>query len=115
MVQYLLKSSAVSFSTLTEATTALSYGFPPVELSPRVVTLWYRPPEILFGDVLYAEPVDYWALGCIFGELLKHAPLLPGKTEVRRMDGSSVVGFWAVEPTAQVVHCSSLNTTLLKN
>ena len=27
-----------------------------------VVTRWYRPPEILVGDV-YGPPVDIWALG----------------------------------------------------
>lgn len=37
----------------------------------RVVTLWYRSPELLLGSREYDEAVDIWALGCVFSELLK--------------------------------------------
>ena len=43
-------------------------------LSPTVVTLWYRAPEILLGggsSAAYDEAVDMWACGCVFAELLK--------------------------------------------
>ncbi|EFJ42972.1 hypothetical protein VOLCADRAFT_32096, partial [Volvox carteri f. nagariensis] len=43
-----------------------------------VVTRWYRPPEVLVGDH-YGPPVDIWALGCIFAEMLIGRPLFPGK------------------------------------
>ncbi|GAX84746.1 hypothetical protein CEUSTIGMA_g12168.t1 [Chlamydomonas eustigma] len=43
-----------------------------------VVTRWYRPPEILVGDV-YGPAVDVWAVGCIFMELMTGKPLFPGK------------------------------------
>ncbi|GIL72881.1 hypothetical protein Vretifemale_3169 [Volvox reticuliferus] len=43
-----------------------------------VVTRWYRPPEVLVGDT-YGPPVDIWALGCIFAEMLVGRPLFPGK------------------------------------
>ncbi|GLI68945.1 hypothetical protein VaNZ11_013470 [Volvox africanus] len=43
-----------------------------------VVTRWYRPPEVLVGDT-YGPPVDIWALGCIFAEMLMGRPLFPGK------------------------------------
>jgi cyclin-dependent kinase 7 len=49
--------------------------------SPQAVTLWYRAPEILFGAKRYATPVDVWAMGCVFGELLKRSPLFPGQSE----------------------------------
>lgn len=50
-------------------------------MTPRVVTLWYRPPELLFGSQVYTESLDMWAVGCIIGELLLQQPLLPGKNE----------------------------------
>lgn len=55
-------------------------------MTPKVVTLWYRAPELLFGDLNYTTAVDMWSAGCIFGELLKHAPLLPGKVEKQQVD-----------------------------
>jgi cyclin-dependent kinase 9 len=36
----------------------------------RVVTLWYRPPELLLGERNYGSPVDLWGAGCIMAEVL---------------------------------------------
>jgi serine/threonine protein kinase len=47
----------------------------------QVVTLWYRAPELLLGAPTYGPQVDLWAAGCILGELIHHAPLMPGKAE----------------------------------
>lgn len=55
-------------------------------LTPRVVTLWYRAPEILLGCETYTAAVDMWACGCIFGELLLQEPLMPGKTEIDQIE-----------------------------
>ncbi|KAF9438167.1 NADPH-dependent diflavin oxidoreductase 1 [Entomortierella beljakovae] len=65
---------------------ARSFGLPSRPMTPKVVTLWYRAPELLFGDSDYTTAVDMWSVGCIFGELLKHAPLLPGKVEKQQVD-----------------------------
>lgn len=52
-------------------------------LTPKLVTLWYRAPEILLRCPKYGLPVDVWALGCILCELLKKGlPILPGRNEV---------------------------------
>jgi serine/threonine protein kinase len=48
----------------------------------RVITRWYRPPELLLGSTLYDSSVDCWSLGCIFAELVCGYPLFPGETEV---------------------------------
>lgn len=50
-------------------------------ITPRVVTLWYRAPELLLGSDSYGPAIDAWALGCILGELLKGQPLFPASTE----------------------------------
>eukprot|EP01080_Neovahlkampfia_damariscottae_P004567 gene4567-7951_t len=55
------------------------------QLTPRVVTLWYRSPEILLGDKEYTTSIDIWAVGCIFGELLLKEPLLPGKSDMHQL------------------------------
>ena len=51
-------------------------------LTSRVVTLWYRPPELLLGATEYGVAVDLWSTGCILAELLAGKPIMPGRTEV---------------------------------
>jgi cyclin-dependent kinase len=32
----------------------------------QVVTLWYRPPDVLMGSRQYSTSIDLWSIGCIF-------------------------------------------------
>ncbi|TPX51742.1 hypothetical protein SeLEV6574_g00122 [Synchytrium endobioticum] len=43
-----------------------------------VVTRWYRPPELILGETKYGPAVDMWGIGCVFGEMLRRQPILPG-------------------------------------
>ncbi|KAK9016720.1 hypothetical protein V6N11_079214 [Hibiscus sabdariffa] len=54
-------------------------------LTSRVVTLWYRPPELLLGATNYGAAVDLWSTGCILAELYAGKPILPGRTEVEQL------------------------------
>ncbi|CAL9215470.1 unnamed protein product [Arabidopsis halleri] len=54
-------------------------------LTSRVVTLWYRPPELLLGATEYGASVDLWSVGCVFAELLLGKPVLQGRTEVEQL------------------------------
>nr|XP_039252156.1 cyclin-dependent kinase 10-like [Styela clava] len=65
---------------------ARTYGIPAINMTPRVVTLWYRAPELLFGSKTHGTGVDMWAMGCILAELLAHKPLFPGKSELQMID-----------------------------
>lgn len=47
-----------------------------------VATRWYRPPELLVGDLQYGKPVDVWALGCLLLEMLTSQPLFPGDSDL---------------------------------
>lgn len=49
--------------------------------TPRVVTSWYRAPEICVECENYGLNVDIWSLGCIFYEMITHRPLLMGCSE----------------------------------
>lgn len=31
----------------------------------RVITQWYKPPELLYGATVYNEEVDVWSAGCV--------------------------------------------------
>merc|ERR1719491_1227498 len=59
---------------------------PPIRpLTHEVVTLGYRPPEILFGSQTYAPPVDVFAIGTIFVEMVTKRPLFPGDSEIDQL------------------------------
>ncbi|XP_010544118.1 PREDICTED: probable serine/threonine-protein kinase At1g09600 [Tarenaya hassleriana] len=54
-------------------------------LTSRVVTLWFRPPELLLGATDYGVTVDLWSSGCILAELFTGKPIMPGRTEVEQL------------------------------
>lgn len=62
------------------------FGLPSRAMTPRVVTLWYRAPELLLGSETQTTAIDMWAVGCILGELLGHKPLMPGTTEIAQLE-----------------------------
>jgi len=51
----------------------------------NVVSLFYRPPEILLGDVNYSSAIDIWSLGCIFVELFIRRNLFAGDNEINQL------------------------------
>ncbi|XP_029912880.1 cyclin-dependent kinase 6 [Myripristis murdjan] len=55
-----------------------------IALTPGVVTLWYRAPEVLLNCV-YMSSVDMWSAGCIFAELFLLRPLFRGYTEAQQL------------------------------
>jgi serine/threonine protein kinase len=67
-------------------------------LTPKVVSLWYRPPELLLGSEYYDESVDNWGAACVIGELLLGIPLMKGTSE---MDQLSKVFELLGPPTSQ--------------
>lgn len=46
--------------------------------SHEVVTLWYRPPDVLLGSTEYSTSLDMWGVGCIFVEMITGVPTFPG-------------------------------------
>ncbi|GAV84971.1 Pkinase domain-containing protein [Cephalotus follicularis] len=54
-------------------------------LTSRVVTLWYRAPELLLGATQYGVAIDLWSTGCILAELFAGKPIMPGSTEVEQL------------------------------
>jgi cyclin-dependent kinase 7 len=54
-------------------------------MTPTVVTLWYRAPELLFGSIYYGPQIDIWATACVFAELL------PRKKEGSSMQGNGQI------------------------
>ncbi|VVA96523.1 unnamed protein product [Arabis nemorensis] len=55
------------------------------QMTNRVVTLWYRAPELLHGVIEYGVGVDLWSAGCILAELLAGRPIMPGRNEIEQL------------------------------
>lgn len=47
-------------------------------MTDYVMTRWYRAPEVLLGMLEYQRSVDIWSTGCVFAEMIRKKPLLPG-------------------------------------
>eukprot|EP00042_Codosiga_hollandica_P049580 m.577807 g.577807 ORF g.577807 m.577807 type:complete len:440 (-) comp57916_c0_seq18:1632-2951(-) len=54
-------------------------------ITDYVATRWYRSPELLVGDTQYGTPVDVWAIGCVFAEMLTGRPLWPGRSDIDQL------------------------------
>lgn len=52
----------------------------------RVITLWYRPPELILGATAYGPEVDMWSAGCIMVELFTRKPIFQGHNEIMQLD-----------------------------
>ncbi|XP_047321142.1 probable serine/threonine-protein kinase At1g54610 [Impatiens glandulifera] len=69
-------------------------------LTSRVVTLWYRAPELLLGSTDYGVAIDLWSAGCILAEMFIGRPIMPGRTEVEQLHrifklcGSPTEDYW---------------------
>ncbi|KAJ7956937.1 Protein kinase-like domain-containing protein [Quillaja saponaria] len=50
-------------------------------LTNRVVTLWYRAPELLLGSTDYGVGIDLWSAGCLLAQVFVGRPIMPGRTE----------------------------------
>lgn len=57
----------------------------PNRYTNRVVTLWYRPPELLLGERNYREAVDMWGAGCIMAEMWTRSPIMQGNSEQHQL------------------------------
>ena len=71
----------------------------------RVVTLWYRAPELLLGATDYGVAVDMWSIGCLIFELICGKPLFVGATRSSRWTTS---GSCVARPTTM---CGRVGTS----
>ncbi|KAG0415284.1 hypothetical protein HPB47_007560, partial [Ixodes persulcatus] len=57
----------------------------------KVITLWYRPPELLLGEERYGPAIDVWSCGCILGELFTRKPVFQASQEMAQLESISRV------------------------
>ncbi|KAG6223529.1 hypothetical protein E4U34_000827 [Claviceps purpurea] len=53
----------------------------------RVITIWYRSPELLLGETQYTASVDVWSAACVMVEIFNRTAIFPGDgTELSQLD-----------------------------
>lgn len=55
-------------------------------LTNKVITLWYRPPELLLGCTSYTDKIDMWSVGCIIAEMFKRSGFIRGADEPTQLE-----------------------------
>ena len=53
--------------------------------TPQVVTLWYRPPELLCGNCTYGSAIDMWSCGVTLAEMLGRSPPFNGENHMKML------------------------------
>lgn len=61
------------------------FSLPMGRMTHEIITLWYRPPEVLLGMENYTTKVDSWSVGCIMAEMILDKPLFPGDCEIGQL------------------------------
>lgn len=51
-------------------------------MTRTAVTLYYRAPELFFGDTYYGNKIDIWSIGCVFAELIIGKPIFKANNEL---------------------------------
>ncbi|KAB8336666.1 hypothetical protein FH972_020977 [Carpinus fangiana] len=64
---------------------ARSFADPGRRMSHQVITLWYRPPELFYQARHYSGAVDVWSVGCVFAELIRRVPWMPGTSDLDQL------------------------------
>ncbi|GAB7351084.1 hypothetical protein MBLNU459_g1556t1 [Dothideomycetes sp. NU459] len=53
----------------------------------RVITIWYRSPELLLGETQYGPAVDIWSAACVLVEIFTRHAIFPGDGgEINQLD-----------------------------
>ncbi|CBF74071.1 protein stk47 [Aspergillus nidulans FGSC A4] len=58
-----------------------------LDYTNRVITIWYRPPELLLGETQYGPAVDVWSAACVYVEMFTKKAVFPGEGgEISQLD-----------------------------
>ncbi|XP_010309780.2 cyclin-dependent kinase 15 isoform X1 [Balearica regulorum gibbericeps] len=71
---------------------ACAKSIPRQTYSSEVVTLWYRPPDVLLGATNYSSDLDIWSAGCVFVEMIQGQPIFAGTSDIHEQ----LEKIWAV-------------------
>ena len=56
------------------------------KMTEYITTRWYRAPELLLGQGFYGPEIDFWAIGCLMGEMADGNPVFAGEDEINQLE-----------------------------
>ncbi|CAL6046233.1 Kinase [Hexamita inflata] len=76
----------IPISKIADFGLARAFGIPVRQFTHEIITLWYRPPEVLLNTRHYSTAVDVWSIACIWAEMIMNSqPLFPGDCEIDQL------------------------------
>lgn len=72
-------------------------------MTHQVITMWYRPLELLFGSTHYSGAVDMWSIACVYAELVLRKPFIIGRGVAMDEIDTSAGGIAQIERICEVV------------
>jgi len=51
----------------------------------KVVTRFYRAPELLLSEMRYTKAIDIWSLGCVFAEMMQGEPIFQARLDMHQL------------------------------
>lgn len=64
---------------------ARGFDLPIKNYTDDVVSLYYRPPDVLLGSINYFTSIDIWSIGCIFTEMSNGTVFIKGDDETDQL------------------------------
>ncbi|WOL01957.1 cyclin dependent kinase B [Canna indica] len=83
--QNLLVDKAKGILKIADLGLGRAFSVPLKSYTDKILTLWYKAPEILFGETHYSTRVDIWSVGCIFAEMARGQVLFVGDLELGQL------------------------------
>ncbi|ETN38684.1 uncharacterized protein HMPREF1541_06721 [Cyphellophora europaea CBS 101466] len=82
---------------------ARAFADPSERMTHQVITMWYRPLELLFGARHYSGAVDMWSVGCVYAELVLRKPFIIGRVDSTDLIDTSQGTIAQIERICEVV------------
>jgi glycogen synthase kinase 3 beta len=73
-----------------------------------ICSRYYRPPELIFGNMDYDSSIDTWSFGCVLAEMLLGKPLFQGDSTVDQL--LQIIKVLGVPDTEQLQFLNKHNT-----
>ncbi|EAL50962.1 cell division protein kinase 2 putative [Entamoeba histolytica] len=64
---------------------ARSISIPIKRYTVEVVTMWYRPPELIQKYNVYGSGIDIWGMGAVIAEMILHEPIFRGDSDIDQL------------------------------
>ena len=91
-------------------------AFPGRPYTNKVISLWYRPIELLLGEESYGFGIDIWSCGCILAQLFTRRTLFPARSEMELIEAiTTLCGTPSISDWPEVINLPYYRTLTFKS